>query len=38
MWIREHKPEGDSFSNVKKAAINLNAFGAQISLCFHFDL
>jgi hypothetical protein len=38
MWIREHKPEGDSFSNVKKAAINLNAFGAQISLRFHFDL
>jgi len=38
MWILENKPDWSNISNVNKAAINLNAFGAQISLRFHFDL
>jgi opacity protein-like surface antigen len=38
MWIREIKPEGEGISGVKRAAINLNALGLQLSLRFHFDL
>jgi hypothetical protein len=38
MWIWQSAPEGSDISGVKKAAINLNTFGALISLRLRFGL
>jgi opacity protein-like surface antigen len=38
MWIWQNSPEATTISNVRKAAINLNAFGALISVRYRFDL
>jgi len=32
------KPQGTDFKNVRKSALNLNAFGIVLSVKFHFDL
>jgi len=38
MYISVDRPDWSGISNVRPAAINLNAFGASISVRFHFDL
>lgn len=38
MWLEESKPSDPDYSDIREAAINLNALGIQLSLKFHFDL
>jgi hypothetical protein len=38
LGISQDQPSGSSVSNVRKAEINLNRFGALVTIRFHFDL
>ena len=38
MWIRDNEPSGSLFSNVRQAAVNLNAAGILFYLKIFFDL
>jgi len=38
MVILPEKPQDSDFEQVRKSALNLNAFGIVFSVKFHFDL